>query len=74
MGLLLELMDALLDGLTPPRAVSPPRRPRQAKGRRRGRWHRSGPFRYHWHLVPTRRRFYFVKKAGRWVCPFCGCA
>ena len=59
MRLLTELLDALLDGLTPS-AAAPPRRP--------------GNMRYHWHLSPNRQRHYFVQRSGRWVCPFCGCA
>jgi hypothetical protein len=73
MRMLTEMLDALLDGLTPAAAVSPHRRRRHAKGRRGGRWDCPGPERFHLHYLTRkgRRRFRFIQRAGHWVCPYC---
>jgi hypothetical protein len=75
MGLLAEIIDALLGGSVPAATVAPPRRRRQARGRRRGRSHRRPvAARFHWHLAREGpQRFHFIRRAGRWVCPICGC-
>jgi hypothetical protein len=75
MGLLLEIMSALVSASTPSvTVISPYRRRRYVRHSHRSRWHRPGYLRYHWHLTPNRQRYYFVNKSGCWLCPFCGCA
>lgn len=44
----------------------------------KGRWRRSGPQRFHWHVTPHRRQYFFKWLADNngaydWRCPFCKC-
>jgi hypothetical protein len=73
MGVLLDILQTLASAQTIGAQAVPQRRRRRSRGRS-DRWRRPGPARYHWHLSPDRKRHYFVQRAGRWVCPFCGCA
>lgn len=57
-------MSLLRDLLFP----APPRRRRHY----RSRWKRPGRTRFHWHLTPSARKYYFVRRNGRWQCSFCG--
>ena len=67
-GFMATLLNALLG--QPQRS----QHPRQVHRTKRGRWHRPGAKRFHWHLTPLRTKYHFVQRNHRWECPFCGCA